>query len=152
MGQGMSKEFWLKGTRNRMTCQATTPNTHLCTHTGDKCIIKRMNPTSQKKRLQGESQAGRTLLPPCPGAGPGAATSGAPPSAFTPGPPTLDPEPGPMRTRLRPCPTGHSQFQAVHPAPCIVHLALSSAPPSLPQHPKALAKEFGSSGFNFGAP
>lgn len=39
----------------------------------------------------------------------------------------MDPELGPIRTRFRPCPAGHSQSQAVRRAPCLAHLALSSA-------------------------
>ena len=49
-----------------MTCQATIPHTHLCAYMGAPCILKCMNPTSQRAFAE-ECQAGSTLLPLCPG-------------------------------------------------------------------------------------
>lgn len=111
-----------------MTCQATIPRIHLCAHTRVPCIIKGMNPTSQKRACTG-TPGWKDCAPILPWADPGAGTSGVLPGAFTPRPTTLDQQLGPIITGLRPCPPAHSQSQTIHPGPVLSIWPL--APPPL---------------------
>lgn len=101
------------------------PYSLVCTH-GGSMHYKWNESYKPKESLQGNACS---ILPL---ADPGAGTSGGLPGAFTPGPPTLDHWLGPIITGLRPCPPAHSRSQAIHPGPCVVYLAFSSAPLSAP--------------------
>lgn len=128
-----------------MTCQATIPRIHLCAHTGVPCIIKGMNPTRQK--LVRECQAGRTVLPSCPGL-----ILELVPLVFFQVPSHHAYPPWTSSWDQSSQGSGPAHLLTANPRSSTPALCCLSGPwlrpPALPQHSKVLAEVFGSSGFD----